>query len=184
MNMTHDATFCVTLLRRGALWSAVCLLASCSHLANTPFEAQPDASAVEPADSNAAPKQSKSVPVRLLAAPPPEAPLRPHDGTPATNKEIGSSLLEANEPADEIEIKIRNMLLGQKETQVRDVFGEPQTETLRAPGKVWCYETSRRAMNIFLYLDIRTNEFRVLTLDVMPPTHSETCNGKLAESDS
>jgi hypothetical protein len=56
--------------------------------------------------------------------------------------------------------------IGKNEGEVRALFGPPNNEEERAPGKVWRYRDGQCTMDIQFYPDVQTRQFGTLAYEV------------------
>jgi hypothetical protein len=57
-------------------------------------------------------------------------------------------------------------IVGKSESEVRSLFGPPNREEDRAPGKTWRYRDGQCSMDIQLYPDVQTRKFGTLAYEV------------------
>lgn len=57
-------------------------------------------------------------------------------------------------------------LVGKKEGEVRALFGTPNSEEDRPPGKTFHYRNGQCALDVHLYPDVQTRQFGTLAYEV------------------
>jgi hypothetical protein len=57
-------------------------------------------------------------------------------------------------------------IVGKSESELRSLFGPPNREEDRAPGKTWRYRDGQCSMDIQLYPDVQTRKFGTLAYEV------------------
>ncbi len=111
---------------------------------------------------------------------PPEPPRRLEPETNVTT--AGPEAIKGTENA--VGKVVAKTIIGESEAGVKALFGPPSGVIPKYPGHVWKYVSDVCAMEIFFYLDIAANTYRVLTLDISPETETENCYGSLANAKS
>jgi hypothetical protein len=67
-------------------------------------------------------------------------------------------------------------LIGKNESELRTMFGSPNYEEDRAPGKLWRYRDGQCDLDIQLYPDVQTHQFGTLSYEVK--SYDNTDEGK------
>jgi hypothetical protein len=109
----------------------------------------------------ASPRPQKS------AAPPPTRP----SAKPATSASSPSSSPDPPAPAPAVVGSLP--LAGKSESEIRAVFGSPNAEEERPPGKRWRYRDGPCTLDIQLYPNVETKQFTTLAYDVRSNVHSD-----------
>lgn len=87
-----------------------------------------------------------------------------------------------NDTDKEVGKIVAKTIIGESENGVKALFGAPHDVVPKFPGHIWKYATDVCDMDIFFYLDIASDTYRVLTLDITPETETENCYGSLANA--
>ena len=67
-------------------------------------------------------------------------------------------------------------LSGKSETELRATLGAPTSEEERPPGKLWLYRDGQCTLDVQLYPDVKTKQFRVLAYQIK--SYDSTDEGK------
>ena len=67
-------------------------------------------------------------------------------------------------------------LSGKSETELRATLGAPTSEEERPPGKLWLYRAGQCTLDVQLYPDVQTKQFRVLAYQIK--SYDSTDEGK------
>ena len=67
-------------------------------------------------------------------------------------------------------------LSGKSETELRATLGAPTSEEERPPGKLWLYRDGQCTLDVQLYPDVQTKQFRVLAYQIK--SYDSTDEGK------
>lgn len=76
-------------------------------------------------------------------------------------------------------------LVGLDENELRRMLGDPEAVRDALPARVWNYRADNCSLDVFLYLDLASHNFRALTYDVRTTTKSrredaiEVCVGRI-----
>lgn len=76
-------------------------------------------------------------------------------------------------------------LVGLDENELRRMLGDPEAVRDAPPARVWNYRADNCSLDVFLYLDLASHNFRALTYDVRTTTKSrredaiEVCVGRI-----
>ncbi|MDW3207319.1 MAG: hypothetical protein R8L07_17405 [Alphaproteobacteria bacterium] len=140
--------------------------------------------AVAPAPVPATSEAAQTVEPPQPALPYPEKPPEPQK--PATEVTIAANARTDHgpEPGKEAEVDkaASSAIIGESEQGIESMFGPPHDILPKFPGHIWKYVSDVCDVEIFFYLDIASDTYRVLTLDVTPETESENCYGSLANA--
>ncbi len=143
-------------------------------------ERAPETSPAAPAQVTAPPTDGATASSLPFPERPPEP---PRQLEPESNVTI-SSPETAKSTENEVGKVVAKTIIGESEAGVKALFGPPKDVIPKYPGHVWKYVSDVCDMEIFFYLDIAADTYRVLTLDISPETETENCYGSLASAKS
>lgn len=103
----------------------------------------------------------KVKPTRVIAPPPPKP--KPRIASTA-GRDSGLPAQPEFEP---------RTLIGLKPAQAIAALGDPATVLERSPSMVWRYNAKGCALDLFFYMDLGANAFRVLAYDIKAGTSSD-----------
>ena len=133
---------------------------------------QPAAQKSKPAKSS--PTQPRATPLAsttdvaaVVPPPPSDEPLIFPTATAASD-ELPARPAPAGTPAFS--------LSGKSETELRATLGAPTSEEERPPGKLWLYRDGQCTLDVQLYPDVQTKQFRVLAYQIR--SYDSTDEGK------
>jgi len=131
---------------------------------------QPTAKKSQPAKSSqprATPLASTTDVAAVVSPPPSDKPLIFPTATAASD-ELPARPAPAGTPAFS--------LSGKSETELRATLGAPTSEEERPPGKLWLYRDGQCTLDVQLYPDVQTKQFRVLAYQIK--SYDSTDEGK------
>ena len=127
---------------------------------------QPTAQKSKPAKSS--PTQPRATPLASTADVAAVIPLPPSDEPLTFPTATAASDAPAGTPAFS--------LIGKSETELRATLGAPTSEEERPPGKLWLYRDGQCTLDVQLYPDVQTKQFRVLAYQIR--SYDSTDEGK------
>lgn len=111
-------------------------------------------------------RPASSQPTQATSSAPAASPVRSTQQAAAKSDPMrGESQVEAKAPANGGSFGSVSPI-GKNEGEVRALFGPPNNEEERAPGKVWRYRDGQCTMDIQLYPDVQTRQFGTLAYEV------------------
>lgn len=121
-----------------------------------------------PPATSSVPPDTETVPAVVAVTPPPAKP-KPLVAAPSTKPSI--------EP---------QALVGLSEEEITRLLGKPRDVRNDPPAMVWNYAAGECRLNLFFYLDLKSQDFRALSYNFDPPTAADgvkkACLEKLQEA--
>lgn len=72
-------------------------------------------------------------------------------------------------------------MIGKSDADLREMLGEPNAVEENPPANVWTYALKNCRLSFFLYLNVSSDTYKVLTYDVTPAEAKDKCFGPVGK---